>query len=317
MSSYRLAVVMDPINSIHPKKDSTLAMLLEAQARGWQLFYLEQGDLFCQGAECWGVVTELEVFHDLTRWFRLGKKSEQALSGFHTVLMRKDPPIDFEYFVSTYLLDYVKPSGTLVVNRPDALRAINEKIYTLKFTDCVPTTLITRQASRIRAFVAEQGEVIVKPLYAMGGYSIFKVTPEDPNLNVILETVTQQGRQTIMAQRYIPEVVTHGDKRILMIDGEPIPYALARFPAKGESRANLAVGGEGRGVPLTARDYAICEQVAPFLQEQGVMFAGLDVIGDYLTEVNVTSPTGIRELDRQFNLNISAKLFATIEKKLN
>jgi len=311
----RLGVVMDPIGSIKPAKDSTLAMLLEAQARGWQIHYIEPPDLFLRGPVAHARCRLLRVQDDLNQWYELGAETELALADLDVVLMRQDPPFNMEYVYNTYLLEQAESHGTLVINRPRSLRDANEKFSILWFPECIAPTLISRDMERIREFLAEQNDIIVKPLDVMGGASVFRLRADDPNVGVVLETMTGEGTRFTMAQRYLPQIVD-GDKRILVIDGEPIPYALARIPAPGETRANLAAGGTGVGVPLTERDRWICQQVGPTLRERGLLFVGLDVIGDYLTEVNVTSPTCIRELDKLYGLNISARLFDTIESRL-
>lgn len=313
--SITLGVVMDPIGAIHYKKDSTLAMLLEAQQRGYALFYMEQADLYCRDTEPMARMRPLQVKADPTNWFSLGAAQQLPLAQLQVMLMRKDPPFDTNYIYTTHLLELAEQRGSLVINRPQSLRDANEKLFALQFPQCIPPTLVSAQAALLQEFLAEQHDIIVKPLGAMGGTSIFRLTRTDPNINVVLEIMTQHGTQLVMAQRYLPEVI-QGDKRILLIDGEPVPYALARIPAAGETRANLAVGGRGQGVALTERDRWICAQVAPALKARGLMFVGLDVIGDYLTEINVTSPTCIRELDNQFGLNISAMLLDCIETTL-
>ncbi|WP_412851915.1 glutathione synthase [Ectothiorhodospira shaposhnikovii] len=310
-SQVRLGVVMDPIQTIQVKKDSTLAMLLAAQARGWQLHYMEPQDLWLTDGRVHAASRPLTVRDDPRRWFELGSPEEHPLATLDVVLMRKDPPFDMEYVYSTYLLDLAAAEGCLVVNRPASLRDANEKLYTAWFPQCCPPSLVTRNPARIRDFMARQGEIVVKPLDGMGGASVFRLIPGDTNIGVILETVTDHGRRSVMAQRFLPEY-RQGDKRILLVDGEPVPYALARIPAEGEGRANLAAGGRGEGVPLTERDRWICSQVGPTLREKGLMFVGLDVIGDYLTEINVTSPTCIRELDAQFGLDIGGQLMDAI-----
>jgi glutathione synthase len=258
---------------------------------------------------------DLEVFDRAESWFRLGTKDDEPLDALAVILMRKDPPFDMEYVISTYILEQAEASGVLVVNRPRSLRDANEKLFALRFPECCPPTLVSRQSQDIRAFFREHGDIILKPLDAMGGASVFRVRDQDPNLSVIIETVTMHGSRYIMAQRFIPEI-REGDKRILVVDGDPVPYALARIPAPGETRGNLAAGGKGVGIPLSPQDHWIAERVAPELRERGIMFAGLDVIGDYLTEVNVTSPTCIRELDRDFGLDIAGKLMDAIEEQL-
>lgn len=311
----KLGVVMDPIESIHVKKDSTLAMLLEAQKRKWPIFYMEQKDLFLRDGVVYAHMRELKVFNNEKKWFVFGKAKTESLKKLDVVLMRKDPPVDSHYIYTTQLLEIAERAGVMVVNKPQALRDFNEKIFTTWFPQCCPPTLITHSITEVKEFLKQQGDIICKPLYGMGGVSVFRVKKNDPNINVILETLTDHNQRLMVAQRYIPEI-KKGDKRILMIDGKPIPYALARMAAPGETRANLAVGGKGVGVKLSKRDQWICDQVGPILREKGLLFVGLDVIGDYLTEINLTSPTCIRELDKAFDLNISAQLFDAIVKKL-
>ena len=314
--SIKLGVIMDPIGSINYKKDSTLAMLLAAQKKGWTLFYMEQADLYLAEGEARSLMRPLKVRADANDWFTLGEATPTPLTNLNVILMRKDPPFDMDYIYTTYLLELAETAGVYVVNKPQSLRDANEKLYTAWFPQCTPPTLVTSQAQLIRAFLAEHGDVILKPLDTMGGASIFRVQQNDLNTGVIIETLTRHGQRQIMAQRFIPEI-RDGDKRILLIDGEPVPYALARIPAEGETRGNLAVGGRGVGVALNERDYWICEQVAPVLKQKGLLFVGIDVIGDYLTEINVTSPTCIRELDEQYNLDIGSQLMASIESQLN
>ncbi len=314
--SIKLGVVMDPIQTINPKKDSTLAMLLAAQARGWQLYYMEQQDLLLRDGKVFANMRPLSVRNDMRHWHSLSEPELTPMEQLDVVLMRKDPPFDMQYIHTTYLLELAEAAGVLMINRPQSLRDANEKLYTAWFPQCTPATLVSRDMVQLRRFLQEQGDIIVKPLEGMGGTSIFRLTLTDPNISVVLETLTNSGKQFIMAQRYIPEI-SAGDKRILLIDGIPIPYALARIPAAGETRGNLAAGGRGEGVPLSPRDHWICQQVGPTLKQKGLVFVGIDVIGDYLTEINVTSPTCIRELDAQFNLNIGATLMDCIAAKLN
>ncbi len=290
-------------------------MLLAAQRRGWSLSYMEQADLFLREALPYARMRRLSVRDDPADWFSLAESSEQPLQSLDVILMRKDPPFDMEYIMSTYLLEQAEERGALVINRPRALRDANEKLFALRFADCCPPSLVSRDHDQLKGFFAEHGDIILKPLDAMGGASVFRLRENDPNVSVILETLTEHGRRYAMAQRFIPEI-SAGDKRILLIDGEPVPYALARIPAKGETRGNLAAGGKGIGVPLSANDHKIAQRVAPELRERGILFAGLDVIGDYLTEINVTSPTCIRELDRAFGLDIAGQLMDSIEEKL-
>ncbi|VAX00480.1 Glutathione synthetase [hydrothermal vent metagenome] len=311
----KLAVIMDPVESINYKKDSTLAMLLEAQQRGYQLFYMPVTDLYLRDAEARARVQPIQVKADPEHWFELSAQQDIALSELDVILMRKDPPFDMNYIYATYLLEAAEQTGVLVVNRARSLRDANEKLFALQFPQCTPECLVASSADTLKNFIREQQDVILKPLDGMGGQSIFRVRHDDPNLNVIIETLTEHGQRLIMAQRYLPEIVD-GDKRILLIDGEAIPYALARLPGKGETRANLAVGGTAQGQTLSEKDLWICQQLGPRLKEMGLIFVGIDVIGDYLTEVNVTSPTCIRELDTQFDLNISALLMDKIEEKV-
>ncbi|MBI3772237.1 MAG: glutathione synthase [Gammaproteobacteria bacterium] len=312
----KLGVVMDPIDSINPKKDSTLAMLHAAQKRGWELRYLEQHDLFLRDGQAFGQTRNLTVHDDLKHWFTLGKTSTVPLHTLDVILMRKDPPLDMQYIHATYMLEIAEAAGVMVINKPQSLRDANEKLYTAWFSQCCPPTLVSRDMAHLREFLREQHDIIVKPLEGMGGMSIFRLQRHDPNISVVLETITGLGTRYVMAQRYIPEI-SAGDKRILLIDGEPVPYALARIPAPGETRGNLAAGGRGEGVALTERDRWICAQIGPALRNKGLLFVGIDVIGDYLTEINVTSPTCIRELDALYNLDIAGQLMDCIQTKLN
>ena len=313
--SIKLGILMDPIDTINFKKDSSLAMLWAAQRKGWELFYFEQSDLYSRDGVVSARMAPITVAMDPQRWFERGDYSDRPLTDLDVVLMRKDPPFDNEFLYTTQLLAIAEAAGTLIVNRTQGLRDYNEKLFATHDPRCCPPVLVSRSMERLRAFHAEHKDVIFKPLDGMGGSSIYRVDQAGLNLGVILETLTRFGQQTIMAQRYIPEIVD-GDKRILMIDGEPVPYALARIPSQGETRGNLAAGGRGEGRPLTERDRWIAAQVGPKLKEQGLLFVGLDVIGDYLTEINVTSPTCIRELDNQFGLDISMQLMDVIEAKL-
>jgi glutathione synthase len=311
----RIGVVMDPIATITPKKDSSLAMLLAAKSRGWQLYYMEQADLYIRDGKACAAMTPLEVFDSLDHWFELGEKEDAPISSLNAVLMRKDPPFDTEYIYSTYILEAAQREGCLIVNDPQSLRDCNEKVFATQFPQCCPPVLVSTDQDRLKAFCGEHQDVIYKPLDGMGGSAIFRVRENDPNLSVIIETLTNHGKQAIMAQRFIPEI-TEGDKRILVIDGEPVPYCLARIPAKGETRGNLAAGGRGEARPLTDRDRWICQQVAPILKEKGLLFVGLDIIGNYLTEINVTSPTCIKEINQAYNLDIAGTLMDCIEDKL-
>jgi glutathione synthase len=312
---FSVGVVMDPIGSIKIHKDSTFAMLLESQRRGCPLWYMQQEDLCLRNGRCHARIRPLQVRDDPAGWFELGEPEPAALDELDVVLMRKDPPFDMEYVHTTYLLEQAEARGTLVVNRPAALRDANEKLFTAWFPEVCAPTLVSRRHAEFSGFIDQQGDVILKPLDGMGGASIFRVRSDDPNRNVIIETLTAHETRYAMAQRFIPEI-TEGDKRILVIDGEPVPYALARIPTAGETRGNLAAGGRGVGVALSDKDREIVETVAPRLREHGILFAGIDVIGDFLTEINVTSPTCIRELDKLYGLNISATLMDCIEQKL-
>lgn len=311
----KIGVIMDPIENIKTYKDSTFAMLLAAQKRGFEIHYMQVKDLSLHKDQLLLNTRLLTVKDDKKQWYEFGKQQQINARYLDVLLMRKDPPFNIAYLNATYLLDHAKAQGVLVVNDPQAIRNANEKVYTTWFPQCCVPSIISSQASELKKFLTEEGSVIFKPLDSMGGDSVFHVTHIDPNVNVILEVLTQNGQRTIMAQRYIPEI-KRGDKRILLIDGEPIPYALARIPAPGETRANLATGGTGKGQLLSEADIWICKEIGPKLKENGLIFVGIDVIGDYLTEINVTSPTGIRELENQFGVDISGNLLDVIEKKL-
>jgi glutathione synthase len=311
----RLGIVMDPIAEISFKKDSSLAMLLAAQSFGWSLFYMEQQDLYLKAGEARAKMRPLQVFDDAQHWFDLDSELDEPLSSLSVILMRKDPPFDNEFVYSTYLLELAERAGVLIVNRPQSLRDCNEKFFATQFPDCTPPTLVSRRADILREFAAEHRDVILKPLDGMGGTSIFRHRQDDPNLSVILETLTANGSQQIMAQRYLP-AIKDGDKRILMIDGEPVPYCLARIPAQGETRGNLAAGGRGEARPLSARDMEIAKRIGPELRARGLLFVGLDVIGDWVTEVNVTSPTCFREIQDQTGFDVSGMYVEALQKKL-
>jgi len=313
--SLRVGMVMDPIASITPKKDSTLAMLLECERRGAEVHYLLQDDLKLSDGRALGHSRILSVRDDNDDWYSLGLAQEIALGELDVILMRKDPPFDMEYIYTSYILERAEHAGALVVNKPRALRDMNEKAYIAWFADCAPTTLITRSMDELRAFLADSGAIVVKPLDGMGGKSIFVVTSGDNNANVIFETLTDNGSRFAMAQIFIPEI-SEGDKRILLIDGKAVPYALARIPPADDHRGNLVMGATGKAIELGERDRWIADRVGAVLRANGVVFAGIDVIGDYLTEVNVTSPTGIRELDQAYGLNIAGTLFDAIETRL-
>jgi glutathione synthase len=313
----RLGVVMDPIEDIKYAKDSTLAMLLAAQSRGFELVYMEQNDLALRDGRAMARMRPLTVKADPAAWFTLGEPKVAPLKGaVDVILMRKDPPFDMEYIYSTYMLERAEVEGVLICNRPQGLRDMNEKVYTAWFPQACAPTFITRDMTDMAAFVREHGKAVCKPLDGMGGRSIFVVDAGDKNMNVIFETLTGSGQRYAIVQRYIPDIVQTGDSRVLLIDGEPVPYALARIPSPSDNRGNLAAGAKGVGRPLNDRDRWLAAQVGPTLAAKGMIFVGLDVIGGFVTEINVTSPTGIRELDKQFNLNIGDLLMQAIEKKV-
>ncbi|UZE96539.1 glutathione synthase [Alkalimarinus alittae] len=312
----KLGIVMDPIGDINIVKDSSFAMLLAAQKRGWELYYMELKDLYLEQGTAKASLRRLTVKEDPAGWYELSSREDQTLSMLDTILMRKDPPFDSEFLYATLILSRAEESGVLMVNNQQGLRDCNEKLFATQFPQCCPDVLVSRDPARLKTFFTEHKDVIFKPLDGMGGANIFRVKEGDANIGVIIETLTQHGTQQAMAQKFIP-AITEGDKRILLIDGEPVPYGLARIPAKGENRGNLAAGGRGEGRPLTDRDRWICEQVGPTLKAKGLLFVGIDVIGDYLTEINVTSPTCIRELDRDFGLDIAGQLMDKVEEKLN
>jgi glutathione synthase len=307
---------MDPITDIKTAKDTSLAMLLAAQRRGFELFYLEMGDLFLRDGVACGHARPLAVYDDPVRWFALEGRKTMRLGDFDAILMRKDPPFDTEYIYATYILERAEDQGALVVNRPRGLRDMNEKVYTAWFPQCCAPTLVTRDMADMRAFVAEHGKVVAKPLHGMGGRSIFVVEHGDKNTAVILETLTDYGSRYAIVQRYLPEIAVTGDARVLVVDGEPVPYALARIPSGDDNRGNLAAGATGIGRPLDERDRFLAAQIGPRLAEQGMLFVGLDVIGGFVTEINVTSPTGARELDKQFGLDIGALFIDAVERRI-
>ena len=311
----KFGMVMDPIDRINIKKDTSFSMLLEAQSRAWELHYMELDDLYLRNGRAYARTRRLQVERNAEKWHSFGSEQEIALDQLDIIIMRKDPPFDQEYIYATYLLERAESLGAYVINKPRSLRDANEKLFTAWFPQCCAETLVARDPKRIREFMAEQGEIILKPLDGMGGTSIFHLRQGDPNLSVILETMTQYNRRYVMAQKYLPEI-KYGDKRILIVNGEVVPYALARIPAQGESRGNLAAGGRAEGRQLTERDLWIANQIGPTLREKGLVFVGIDVIGDYLTEINVTSPTCVQELDQQFGLNIAGQLMDHIESAL-
>ena len=311
----QLGVVMDPLGNLNVHKDSTFAMLLEAQHRNWNIFHLQSSDLYLSGTAVMGKATSISLQSVPTHRIKPGDQTIEDLNELDVILMRKDPPFDMEYIYTTYLLEHVHQSGTPVINHPASLRNANEKLLATRFPECTVPFVVSRNRGALGDFVDEYKETVIKPLDSMAGDSVFCVRHDDPNRNVILETVTRHGAQTVMAQKLVADY-QKGDKRILLIDGEPVPHALLRIPAQGELRANLAKGGTAQSVALTQRDSWICEQVGAELKTMQIDFAGIDVIGDYLTEINITSPTGIRELDRMCNLNIAATLLDSIEKRL-
>ncbi len=315
MTARKLGIVMDAIESIKPHKDSSFAMLLEAQKRGWEIHYIQLADIYMDNSVSYADCQILQVQDNSTDYFTRLEARRIRLDELDVILMRKDPPFNLEYIYATYLLEQAEQNGTLVVNKPQSLRDCNEKLFTYEFPQCCAPFRVARHTDRLLEFLHEHADIIIKPLDSMGGQSIFRIRRGDPNTNAIIESVSQHGERQVMVQKFIPDIIA-GDKRILLIDGQAVPYALARIPKEGENRGNLAVGATSRGQPLSERDYWICEQIAPALRARGLLFVGIDVIGDYLTEINITSPTCIRELDAEFGLNISADLFSCIEQQL-
>jgi glutathione synthase len=315
-SRMRLAVVMDPIGAIKPAKDTTLGVLLAAQARGWELHYAEQKDLWLRDGVAWGRLAPLKVLDDTANWFSLAQAKAAKLGEFDVILMRKDPPFDTEYIYSTYILERAQLQGAQVYNRPQGLRDINEKVYTAWFPQCCAPTLITRDMHDMGEFLREHGKAVCKPLDGMGGKSIFVLEHGDKNRNVVFETLTGYGTRYAIVQRYLPEIVTTGDNRIILVDGEPVPFALSRIPLPEDNRGNLAAGARAESRPLTDRDRWLCAQIGPKLRAAGMIFVGLDVIGEYVTEINVTSPTGIRELSKKHGVDIGSLLVDAIERNL-
>lgn len=311
----KLGVVMDPISAINYKKDSTLAMLWEAKKRGYEIYYYELADLYLQDGRAHGDAKHLDVFQNPEHWFEFRGEATFPLAELNVILMRKDPPLDAEYIHATQLLAFAEREGTLVVNHSQALRDCNEKLFAAEFSTCIPPTLVTQSRTHFLAFLQTYQDIVCKPLNAMGGESVFRLRGADVNSNVVFDTITNHGHTQMMVQKFIPEIV-QGDKRILMIDGKPLPYLLARVPQQGDWRGNLAVGAVGEVRPLSPRDKAIAELVGPVLQERQIYFAGLDIIGDYLTEINLTSPTCIREIEAGSDVPVTALLFDCIEKHL-
>ena len=313
----KLGIVMDPISNIKLKKDTSFAMLEQAQARGYQLFYMELNDLYLEQGQAYATTRSLTVYNDKEHWFDFGEEQTLPLSELDVILMRKDPPFDTEFIYATYILERAEQAGTLVVNKPQSLRDCNEKLYTAWFAQFTPHTLVTRQAALIKQFHQQHQDIILKPLDGMGGSSIFRVKADDPNLSVIIETLTHNNSQFCMAQTFIP-AIKNGDKRVLVVDGKPVPYCLARIPQNGETRGNLAAGGRGEVRPLSETDWAIANAIGPVLKEKGLLFVGLDIIGDKLTEINVTSPTCVREIEAEIpSLSITSMLMDAIETRIN
>ena len=315
MDAIKIGVVMDPIENINTKKDSSFAMMLAAQKKNWEIYYIRPQDLYISDSKAYAASTKISVTDNPDSWFQNHSTHDTPLDYFNVLLMRQDPPFDMDYVFVTYLLEMAENDGVLVVNKAASIRDCNEKLFTAMFPQCCVANMVSSNKAQLKQFVLDHNDVILKPLDGMGGASIFRVRSDDPNLNVIIETLTKDGHKMTMAQKFIPDI-KNGDKRILLIDGEPVPFALARIPCAGETRGNLAAGGTAKGQPLTDRDRWICEQVGPTLKEKGLLFVGIDVIGDYLTEINVTSPTCIRELDQQFDLDIAGDLMTAIEKKI-
>lgn len=311
----KLAMIMDPIESVKTYKDTSFRLLLEAQARDYEIYYLTMNDLSLIEGEPMGNARSVQVVDQPTDFFTLGEPTEMNLGSYDVILMRKDPPFDTEFVYATYLLELAERRGALVVNKPQSLRDCNEKLFTAWFSDLTPPTIVTRRAEQIRAFHEQHRDIILKPLDGMGGASIFRVRDDGTNLGVIIETLTNHGQQFAMVQKYLPEI-KDGDKRILIIDGEPMPYSLARVPSAGETRGNLAAGGSGRPQPLSESDWELARQVGPELKRRGLTIVGLDVIGDRVTEINVTSPTCMREIEAAYDINIAAKVFEAIERQL-
>ncbi len=312
----KLGIVMDPIADINIKKDSSFAMLLEAQRRGYEIHYMEMQDLHLEQGVASADTKCVTLKQDPNGWYEFTSEQTIKLAELDAILMRKDPPFDTEYIYATYILERAEEQGTLIVNKPQSLRDCNEKLFTAWFPELTPTTLVTRKAAKLKAFREQHGDVILKPLDGMGGASIFRIKQDDPNVSVIIETLTNHGQNYAMAQTFVPDI-SNGDKRILVVDGEPMPYCLARIPAQGETRGNLAAGGRGEARPLSETDKQIANAVAPTLKAKGLIFVGLDVIGDKLTEINVTSPTCIREIEAAFDISITGKLMDAIERRVN
>ncbi len=314
--TYTVGVVMDPIAKIKPEKDTSFAMMLEAQHRGATLIYLELKDLYIDNGVPKAIGYPVTVRDQAQDFYTLGEEQQYLLGELDVILMRKDPPFDSEFLYATHILDLAERAGALVVNKPQSLRDFNEKLFTAYFPELIPDTLVTRNAALVREFHAKHKDVICKPLDGMGGASIFRIKEDGTNLGVIIETLTNNGQSQMMVQAYLP-AIKEGDKRVLIVNGKVMPYCLARLPSAGETRGNLAAGGTGRPQPISDSDRALAETIAPVLVERGLMFVGLDVIGDRITEINVTSPTCVREIERAYDINITGELFDAIEAKLN
>lgn len=312
----KLGIVMDPIAKINLKKDTSFAMLQEAQKRGYQLYYMEMQDLFLSAGEAYATTRQLTVYEDKQHWFDFSDEQVMALSDLDVILMRKDPPFDTEFIYATYILERAENAGVLIVNKPQSLRDCNEKLYTAWFAEFTPETMVTRQTKLLKEFHQKHRDIILKPLDGMGGASIFRVKEDDPNISVIIETLTHNNSQYCMAQTYLP-AIKEGDKRVLVVDGVPVPFCLARIPQKGETRGNLAAGGRGEVRPLSETDWAIANKIGPSLKEKGLIFVGLDIIGNRLTEINVTSPTCVREIEAEAkDISITGMLMDAIEARL-
>jgi glutathione synthase len=312
----KLGIISDPISGFNIKKDTGFAMMLAAQARGYELYYMEMQDLYLYQGEARATAAKATVFDNEQHWYELAEKDDIALSDLDVILMRKDPPFDTEYIYATYILERAEQAGTLVINKPQSLRDANEKLFTAWFSEHTPDTLVTRSSAQIREFLTKHGDIILKPLDGMGGASIFRVRHDDPNIGVICETLTEHGSRFAMAQNYVP-AIKDGDKRVLVVDGEVMPYCLARIPQGGETRGNLAAGGRGEARPISDSDRKIAEAVAPVLKEKGLIFVGLDIIGDKLTEINVTAPTCVKEIEAAYDISIMDKFFDAIAAKLD
>ncbi|PAJ74917.1 glutathione synthase [Pseudoalteromonas sp. NBT06-2] len=313
--SIKLGIVSDPISGFNIKKDTGFAMMVEAQNRGYEVYYMEIDDLYLRKGQAFATAAKAQLFEDENHWYELEEKQNIALANLDVILMRKDPPFDTEYIYATYILERAELTGTLIVNKPQSLRDANEKLFTAWFSEFTPDTLVTRNQQQIRSFLDEHGDIILKPLDGMGGASIFRVKKDDANLGVICETLTKHGKEFAMAQNYIPEI-KQGDKRVLVVDGQVIPYCLARIPQNGETRGNLAVGGRGEARPLSESDLKIAQAIAPTLKEKGLIFVGLDIIGDKLTEINVTAPTCVKEIQAAYDISITGILFDAIERRI-